>query len=399
MIRKLYSGMAAMMMALMPLGAQALTPDEVASAILESSPAAEVTRKATEAAEASAGQLATLPDPEIEGEYLVARGDGANRWGGGISWGLEWPGVYAARRGESAERAKAAQMSGKAEHIARLGEIKKLLLEYILQQKQMETLKAVSNATDSIMMLAGQAMKAGEITKLDMNKLNLEKASIAAGIAEIEEAREGTVTSLSALYGRDCSELLGLMTCEFPTLELPSDLVAEEAAGRSAVVMAAEAEARAAKRAGKVATAESLPGISLGYRHAFEDNTHFNGASLGISIPLFSAGKKRKAAKAEAMAAVAQAEAVRAETESALRGNLKRLSTMKKRIEEIEPILTDGNNLSLLQKAYKGGLLTVIDYLNERNYFTNAQLDLLSLKYAGSVALIEINTLTRTEAM
>lgn len=397
MIRQLYSGMVAMIMALLPLEINALTPDEVASAILESSPAAEATRKATEAAEAAAGAMNTLPDPEVEGEYLVARGDGANRWGGGISWGLEWPGVYGARHGESVERAKAARLSGEAEQTARLGEIKKLLLEYILQEKQMATLRSVSNATDSIMILAGQAMKAGEITKLDMNKLHLEKASIAAGIAETEEAREGTLTALSGLYGSDCSELLGLMTCEFPTLELPAGLIAEEAAGQSAAVVAAEAEARAAKRAGKVATAESLPGISIGYRHAFEDNTHFNGASLGISIPLFSAGKKKKTAKTEAMAAMAQAEAVRAETESVLRGNMKRLNALKRRIEEIEPIIADGNNMALLQKAYKGGLLTVIEYLNERNYFTNAQLDLLSLKYAGSVALIEINTLTRTE--
>ena len=38
MIRQLYSGMVAMIMALLPLEINALTPDEVASAILESIP-------------------------------------------------------------------------------------------------------------------------------------------------------------------------------------------------------------------------------------------------------------------------------------------------------------------------------------------------------------------------
>lgn len=57
------------------------------------------------------------------------------------------------------------------------------------------------------------------------------------------------------------------------------------------------ADFEAAKQNVKVANAENLPSLSIGYAHEFEDGMHFNGANLGVSIPLFSARERRKRRK------------------------------------------------------------------------------------------------------
>ncbi len=139
---------------------------------------------------------------------------------------------------------------------------------------------------------------------------------------------------------------------------------------------------------------ESLPGISIGYQHAFEEGIHFNGASLGISIPLFSSRNKKKAAKAATVAATHKAEAAKIAASEKIKGGLKRLSLLKNRIDEIRPILEDSGNNLLLMKAYKGGVITLIDYLNERNYFKQAGLDLLTLRYEAASTLLDLQQIS-----
>lgn len=145
--------------------------------------------------------------------------------------------------------------------------------------------------------------------------------------------REETVSSLSSIYGGDCSALLKGMNCDFPALDPPSMNDGEN----SPEVIAARAEAEAAIKEEKAASMESLPGISIGYQHAFEEGIHFNGASLGISIPLFSSRNKKKAAKAATVAATHKAEAAKIAASEKIKGGLKRLSLLKTELTKFAP--------------------------------------------------------------
>ncbi len=369
---------------------RAESPENVALRILESDPSMQSLYLDNEALKEALKTEANLPDPEIEGEYLFAPAGETNRWGAGLSWGLEWPGVYSARRNVNAGKIMVAEAGANMIKRERLIEIKRLLLDYVLQEKQLELLKNVNSVNDSIMTLAANAERGGEMTKIDLNKLKLERASLNSQIAEIMSGREETVSSLSSIYGGDCSALLKGMNCDFPALDPPSMNDGEN----SPEVIAARAEAEAAIKEEKAASMESLPGISIGYQHAFEEGIHFNGASLGISIPLFSSRNKKKAAKAATVAATHKAEAAKIAASEKIKGGLKRLSLLKNRIDEIRPILEDSGNNLLLMKAYKGGVITLIDYLNERNYFKQAGLDLLTLRYEAAITLLDLQQIS-----
>lgn len=373
-------------------GAQTLTPENVADRIIEVSPEFRGLHLEQEALRESLKTDSNLPDPEIEGEYLFAPAGETNRWGAGISWGIDWPGAYAARRKEADGKVRAGEAALLAARRERLTEVKRLLLDYVLQEKQLEVLQRINAANDSIIVLAGVANKGGEMTRLDFNKLNLEKASLNAGIAAVLDERASTLTQLSAIYGSNCGDLLKDMQCAFPLLEVPAEIIDNYSFAASPTVKSADAEAEAARRAIGVASMEALPGLSVGYRHAFEDGTHFNGASLGISIPLFSSRNKKKAATAALKAAEYKAEAAKAVTRQQVEGAIRRFSILKNQLNEITPIIEDADNEALLQKAYSGGLITLLDYLNERNYFTEATLRLQELRHAAANAILDIST-------
>lgn len=331
-----------------------------------------------------------LPDPELSGEYLFAPESSDNRWAAELSWGLEWPGVYDARKKEALEKIEAARKNLEREKAERLVEIKQYLLDYILAQKKLEILDKMLLDLDSINNLARQYVEKGIITNLDLYKIRLELANIKGMKAMVLNDRADAVNFLSGIYGKDCQMLLNSMECEFPEISVPTLEEMKSVVSNSLAIEAVASDSKIATRAKKVAAMEALPSISLGYKHAFEEDTHFNGVLMGVSIPLFSSKGKQKAAKAAILESELKTEALENELNSKVEQSLRQLNVLKNQLNEIELLVETTDYHTLLLKAYENGLISLLDYLSERNYFNTAQLDLLSLKHAAASIQTEL---------
>ena len=378
------------------LSVKALTFEETALYLLEQSPEFKSENLSVESFNRNLMTENNLPDPELSGEYLFAPGDEIDKWGAELSWGIDWPGVYGAKNKESKAKMIANEKVITAARVKRLTEIKKLLLDYILVEKKIELIEHMRKDNDSIYTLAEKAASGGEMTVLDINKVRLENANLKVSRASLLDERSITLSSLASIYGNDCSEILSTMTCEFPVIEIPTQEEISKAIPSSAEVTAAMAETEVSRRGEKVALMEALPSLSVGYKHAFEEGFHFNGATLGISIPIFSSRNKRKAAKAAMAESEFKAESAYMSAATDINEAMKRLIIMDSQLKEIEPILQVTNHHTLLLKAYKGGVITLLDYLSERSYFTSASMDLLTLKHAAATAQIEIQGLLKS---
>lgn len=331
-----------------------------------------------------------LPDPELAGEYLFAPGDEPNRWGLELSWGLEWPGVYGARSREAKSKMTSADKSLYLKRMERLLEIRKLLLEFVLCEQRLSLLEELSNNNDSIYRLSEQMARGGELTALDLNKVRLEYANIRGARASLLDEKSSVTASLSEIYGQDCTPLLDQMECKFPEISLPPASLISQIGERNADKEVALAEVESARAAQRVAEMEALPSLSIGFKHAYEDMVHFNGPTLGISLPVFSSRGKRKAAKAAIAEAELKAETAGKTAETEAMMTLRRLELLKSQLDEIEPVLKNSDHNSLLLKAYKGGAITMVEYLSERNYFTSAASEFLNLKYSAALAQAEL---------
>lgn len=375
---------------LSPIGLYSLSFEQTAYSILYGSAdyrAGEFSLKATEE------NLKTennLPDPQLDGEFLAAPAGETDRWGAELSWGLEWPGVYGARKKEAEMKLMAAKKRMEMNRAEQLTTIKILLLDYVLASQKKKVFQDIISRNDSIFEFAEKAAKSGEITVIDLNKVKLENANVMAAMSGVLADCEDALAALSKEYGADCRQIVSQMECEFPDLDLPSDKDISEIVKSSAEMEMAVSDVLIAKESKKVVSRQSLPSISLGYKHAFEDGTHFNGATLGISLPIFSTHNRRKAADADIAEAEIRKDAVEEGLEAQFSASLKKLRIMKEQITMIEPVLKDTDHMALLLKAYENGLISMIDYLTECNYFTNANLELLSLKHAAAVSLAEL---------
>lgn len=332
---------------------------------------------------------ANLPDPEIEGEYLVSGTESPDRWGAGIAWGLEWPGVYSTRNSLVKKKEISELRLQDVRVMETLADIKRLLLNYIYEEKQMEILNSIVNSNDSLLKVCKKSMDSGYgPSVLDINKLKVELAQAKTQLKDVESSRISTVGELKGIYGKDPSGLLDGMTKDFFRVPIPSDLT--EAIEKSPSIQEAVANVAVAKAEERTVKWEGLPNLTIGYRHAYEDGNHFSGPTVGISLPIFSQKGKRKAAKANVLAAETQAESVRSKITESVLANAQRYNLMLGYIAEVMPSIVNPENFRLLSVAFNGGQLPLSEYLRERSYYFNAMLDLTKIEFDATSILLDI---------
>ncbi len=124
--------------------------------------------------------------------------------------------------------------------------------------------------------------------------------------------------------------------------------------------------------------------------HEFEENTHFNGFSIGLSLPSWNVKATRRASEARALEAAFAAEALRTEAMQQLRSEYIRARSFKEQIAAFAPAVEGVNNIALLRRALDGGELSLLEYLQESAYFIQAMREFIRLNhdYALSLAIL-----------
>ena len=371
--------------------AHGITLESVALTILEQGPETIAEGFEMGRAYSNLSTSANLPDPEVGGEYLFAPASEDNRWAAEVNWGVEWPGVYGARKKEARSQVDATEKMINARRAQRLAEIKGLLLDYIRCQKKLSLLEELNANNDSIYMLAEQSHRGGEMTVLDLHKVKLEYANIRGAKAALLDEEAGVVQQLSAIYGKDCRKLLGNLDCDFPEILLPTDAQMASIRENAPTVVESRAKEESAAQGIKVARMEGLPSLSVGYKHAYEEMTHFNGAMLGVSIPIFSNRGKKRQAEVEYLDSRFQTDRTINEAMTEAEISLRRLRQIDEQIKEVAPIVEQADYNATLLKAYHGGVITLIEYLTDRNYFTTAAMELVNLRHTAARLQVELH--------
>lgn len=337
-----------------------------------------------------------LPDPELGGEYMVTPEDVDNRWAAEISWGIEWPGVYGAKSREAKSRMNVADKTIYAQRIEKIAEIKDLLLDYILCRQKIVLLDELDKNNKKIYELSEAQARSEEMTILDLNKVKIEYSNIKGARANILNEEAEIISALSEIYGANCRDILMNMDCSFPDINIPRDIDINQIRDHSPIYQTAVAEAVTAREGKKVSKMEAFPSLSLGYKHQFEDGMHFNGATIGISIPIFSSKGKRKAADSKILEADYKVETTAVTIETEINSLIERLKILQFQIEEISPYVENVDYNSILIKAFDQGLISLLDYISERNYFTNAAVEFITLRHAAAKTRNGLNKYLQT---
>lgn len=362
---------------------------ELARTLVYGSPSSDLLMIEGEARRAENSIQGNLPDPTIEGEFLVPQTSGeSNRWGVSADWSLEWPGVYSARREQAQRENEALQAESMAAINRRVLEVQSILIEMKACDNTWNCLNEILRDTDSIASHVERARQGGEVSRIDVSKLRVERARLLARMDRVSVEIADLRKTLISDYG---IKLEKMPPAQYMRLELQPLEYYLEQYDTSSLAAGYRASALAAETAVKVARRESLPGIGIGYRHAYEDANHFNGAALSLSVPIFSSKGKKKAAELRAFTTASE-ERIARENISAKIGDTYHIALqLKENLAGIEAPIKEGLTFDLLRRAYEGGEWTLVQYLQERAYYLEAALDLIEIERAYNQAVTSLS--------
>lgn len=375
----------------MPTALWAVGFNATLESLLESSPALALENAGYEAGIAASRTEANLPDPEVEAERLWGGEEG--KWNASIGWTLDWPSLYAAKKKSAAIMESGSQTYAEAKRRALRAELGDVLVRYIAARKKEDVYGRLLNATDSIAVLAQKSRTLGELTSLDESRIAIERGLITARLLSEKQNAEEALSEMTLLCGFGVEGRLGSSCPDFPEDKMTPAAEYVRRAESAPGVLLAELEAAGARQREKIAGAERLPSVSVGYIHAYEEGYHFNGGRLGLSLPIFSGKGKKRAAEADAKVAEMNVDNMRRSIVEQTRIDVRRLDALRSSLAEISPVFTGTGPQELLLKSFELGQITFPAYLQERKYFIEAELDYIELLASRAGLLVSLESL------
>ncbi|MBD5289745.1 MAG: TolC family protein [Bacteroides sp.] len=342
---------------------------------------------------AESSTLANFSDPEIEGERLWSSGGGENKWNASLSWSFDWPGAYKARRDEGEALRLAAMARYYASRRGKMREMAEGVNSYIAARRKIQLLEKQLEATERMGELVSIMSEHGRATVLDESKISIERGRLMAAIQQQRDAMGEGARTIGAVVGQRVDAYLEEQEIEFD-LAAPGNAVDWEQYWRNSPdMMLASMEFGVAEAGMKRVKSESFPEISLGYIHAYEEGSHFNGGRIGISLPLFSQRGRKKAARLQVESAEGAMLALMGEKRVEAERMVERLQGLKRSLDELGPVFDTTSPEMLLRKSFEAGQITLLTYLTERNYYLEAEMDYIELQSSYSSLMTQLRLL------
>ncbi|MGN0233710.1 MAG: TolC family protein [Bacteroidaceae bacterium] len=316
----------------------------------------------------------TPSDPEVEFGYLWSRpAAGGNRKDVSVIQQFDFPTAYI-------ERSRLAGLQDRTCHFDFLLQRQQLLLQakqtcveliyqnalYRLYIRQTEWARQIADACKRM-------VEQGETNRLDYNKAILNLVDMESQLRDADVARKQLAVSLSAMAGG--------RQIDFDTLDYPAqtllpenfDLWFAQEASASPALQYLGTQVEASQRRVRVARAEGLPKFSVGYMGELLASQKYNGITIGMSIPLWENKGRIRQAHAELRTAQLEAQNAQVQYYTQLRGLYEQACQQQTNVREMEKALSEGSDESLLYRAYEGGEITLLTYLQENTYYLSVR--------------------------
>ena len=357
------------------LGAQAFDIDSEALRIASQQPALQARKALADAEMEEYSASNVLEGPEAEFEYKFAPAGADNRWGVSIGQSFDFPGVYSAR--------------SKANRLRR-GAFRELYRSDLMDMAL--EVKIVVEAFRTVDKLYGtyrEALERGETTILEVRKIELRRFEMARQADEARSELTEAQIAMAVLCGGAGNAAAvtpdAIPVQELKPFEFYSSAMTEanpRLAYESGIADAENASVSVAKRSG-------LPSFRLAYVHDFEENTHFNGFGISISLPSWNNGRNVRAARARALAAEQTLADSRLRAQADLNAGYEAATRLYQNLALGRDVFDASEYPAYLSLALESGRINIFTYLTEYADYLDSRLEYIGLK--GDYARAEAN--------
>lgn len=290
-----------------------------------------------------------------------------------VSQSFDFPTLYATRGRANSYRANALDMQYQMAVRDVMLRARQLCFDLCIAQSRHDLLRQRQLVADDLLRLLDMRMAQGDATRIELNRVKLERMSVSADLLRSQATIADLRTQLVQLNGG--SPLPQLDSLRYEDVEayallhrLPNsvDNVLPESrdGGNALEVGIAENQLQSSVYDVKAARQGWLPQLTLGWRWNTDAGVSSHGVLVGMSLPLFANSSKVKAARLSRTAAEDNLSRVRVEQDARLSQLRNQASHQQAILDTYDPALMQ-ETLTLLTRAVEGGQLTVTDAMVE----------------------------------
>lgn len=206
----------------------------------------------------------------------------------------------------------------------------------------------------------------------------------------IDVERENILSELKRLNG---GKKISFETSDFHLSPLPANFEDwySGAEVKSPVLQYVRAQVEINEKRIKLNRALGLPKFSAGYMSEKLAGEHFQGVTVGVSVPLWANKNRIKQSKAAAQTARTVAEDTRMQFYNRLQNLFLKASGLQQSVTTYRSSLDSFNNAVLLKKALDMGEISLLDYLLEMQYYYDAVENALAAEKDFELALADLS--------
>lgn len=335
----------------------------------------------------------TLENPTVDVEHVWGKDDTGKKLGIGISQEFEWPGVYRARAKAINAGTRASELMEQSMIADKMLEVEQLVIDIVYQRKTVEVAQQILDHMKDLEKGNIQGYKLGELTKLDIKKIEIERISASSDLRDARRVLDELYAQLESLTGNhECRTLVNDIK------EIPEEQILAEADYEKLIdtydpqLAWLRAQSEAATLNGKAEVmAARAPSFSLGYVFEKEQGEVFNGLGASMTLPIYSRKHIANSARANVLSIEIEAEATHLSTVTSMRALRTSVLSIKQELDDYTSVFGDDNYAQLLSTAVRGGQLDNLRYLEELNFFLEAARERLELEHEYKTSLASLN--------
>ena len=309
----------------------------------------------------------TLENPELGFDYLFGAEGIGHRIGFEVSQGFDFPTVISQKRKMAKEMQRVSELKYLSERQQLLLSARKLCIQVVYCNAIMDHLDEDLAETTAMSEAYEKLFQKGEATIIDRNKAHQAFLFFKTEYDEFLTMKENLLNELKALNGDNTVEINDTAFI-FSPMSNDFDAWLSQNIGLHPELMLAEGELKAEKQSLKVAKGSRIPGLKIGYTGEFTRDEKYQGPTIGLSLPLWGSGRKVKVAKLHVEAAEKSLEDTRLNLTTQLRGVYREALHLQDTYLRYRKHLTQCDNSELLKKSLDSGQITLLEYLQERQF-------------------------------
>jgi len=332
----------------------------------------------------------TLPNPTVQGQYLLgspaAAGDQTDFF---AVQPFDFPTTYKKRRELAAVQGAVSTSEIAARRQEVLQEAKMVCLEMVWRNKLAVQHERRKLALEKLRGNFQARLDKGEGNILDLNKTRLQLLEISQLQSENAVELQKLQTHLTELNG---GEALVFRDTIYPPLpEIATfEQVEKEYEAADPLRQTFEQEKRIAEKQLELSKDWRLPKFEAGYHYQGILGQRFNGVHAGVSLPIWEQKHRKEAQQAQVLFADLQLKSHLNEHFFEIKELYDRQASLKQSLDEYQLAISSVSNKALLDKALLLGEITVIEYFLEVSFYQNALLHFLKTEREYQAAVAEL---------